>query len=192
MATFADKPTLTGQRVILRPMVEGDAEAFLASMDEGGMRLTGTHRTFTLAELLAWAATRNDAHDRLDLSVVEKSSGQWIGELAINDWDADNRSCGFRIALGPDGRNRGLGTEATRLVVDYVFTHLPIHRIGLEVFAFNPRATHVYESVGFIREGVMRDALLWDGTYTDTVVMGLLRTDWLTADSGDRGASGSR
>ena len=180
MATLADKPMLRGERVILRPMVADDAEAFLASMDEESMRLTGTHRTFTLEELRAWAASRADVQDRLDLSVVEMSSGQWIGELAINDWDADNRSCGFRIALGPQGRNRGFGTEATRLIVDYVFTHLPIHRIGLEVFAFNPRAAHVYESVGFVCEGVMRDALLWQGEYTDTVVMGILRPDWLT------------
>ena len=182
MATFADKPTLTGERVIVRPMIESDAEAFLASMDEEGMRLTGTHRSFTLIELRTWAAARADVEDRLDLSIVDASSGCWIGELAINDWDADNRSCGFRIALGPNGRNRGLGTEATRLIVDYVFTHLPIHRIGLEVFAFNPRAAHVYESVGFIREGVMRSALLWNGEYTDTILMGILRPDWLARD----------
>ena len=179
MATFADKPTLHGERVIVRPMVETDAEAFLASMDEESMRLTGTHRTFTLADLRAWAASRAEVDDRLDLSIIDRSSGEWIGELAINGWDADNRSCGFRIALGPQGRDRGFGTEATRLIVDYVFKHLPIHRIGLEVFAFNPRAAHVYESVGFVREGVMRDALLWKGEYTDAVVMGILRPDWL-------------
>jgi RimJ/RimL family protein N-acetyltransferase len=179
MASFADKPTLIGKRVILRPMVAADAEAFLESMDDESMRLTGTHRTFTLEELRAWATSRADVDDRLDLSIDDAETGHWVGELAINDWDPDNRSCGFRIALGPQGRNRGFGTEATRLIVDYVFAHLPIHRIGLEVFAFNPRAAHVYESVGFVREGVMRDALLWDGAHVDTVVMGILRPDWL-------------
>ena len=59
-----------------------------------------------------------------------------------------------------------------------MFTDLPVHRIQLEVFAFNPRAQHVYERVGFRREGVLRDALRWDGEYHDTIVMGLLRADW--------------
>ena len=59
-----------------------------------------------------------------------------------------------------------------------MFTHLPIHRISLDVFDFNPRAAHVYERVGFVREGVLRDALHWDGEYHDSIVMSILRPDW--------------
>lgn len=98
----------------------------------------------------------------------------------INDWDPDNRSCNFRIALGPNARDRGVGTEATRLVVDAVFDLIddpPVHRIELEVYAFNPRALAVYERVGFRREGVRRDALRWDGEYVDAIQMSILRTD---------------
>jgi len=178
MDDLSVKPTIEGARLVLRPVDVDDAEEFLASMDEEGRRLTGTHRTFTIEVVRDWFSTRGATTDRWDLAIVERASGRWIGELAILDWDADNRSCGFRIALGPDGRNRGYGTEATRLVVDRVFRDLPVHRIQLEVYAFNPRAQHVYERVGFVREGTLRDSLCWDGRYHDTIVMGLLRSDW--------------
>lgn len=178
--TFADKPTLTGERVILRPMAIEDAPAMLASMDDAeGMRLTGTHASFTLEQLERWAASRQATVDRLDLSIIDRASGAWTGELAILDWDRDNHSCGFRIAIGPAGRNRGLGSEATRMIVDYVFEHLPINRIELNVFAFNPRAIHVYERAGFVREGVSRAALYWDGEYHDSIQMSILRDAWL-------------
>ena len=181
MDDFAEKPTITGERVVLRPVQAADAVDFLDSMDDEGQRLTGTHRTFTLTEIRDWFRSRGATTDRWDLAIVERATGRWVGELAILDWDRDTWSCGFRIALGPNGRDRGFGTEATRLVVGRVFHDLPIHRIQLEVYAFNPRAQHVYESVGFRREGTLRDSLRWAGEFHDTIVMSILRPDWEAA-----------
>lgn len=178
MATFADKPTIMGVRVLLRPLISDDAPALLAAMDEDAMRLTGTQRTFSLQQLIEWTSTRAATDDRLDFAIVERANGAFVGDLAINSWDPRNQSCNFRISLGPQGRNRGLGSEATRLIVDYVFTNLAIHRLGLDVFAFNPRAAHVYERVGFVVEGVQRAALLWDGEFHDSILMSILRPEW--------------
>jgi len=71
--------------------------------------------------------------------------------------DQQNRSCNFRIFLGRAGRDRGLGTEATRLIVGYGFEGLGLHRISLEVYSFNPRARRVYEKAGFQAEGILRE-----------------------------------
>lgn len=181
MTGFADKPTLTGDRVLLRPIVAADANAMWADLhDEESRRLTGTHQTFERSVVEQWCATRIDQRDRLDMAVIDRATGAWAGEVVINELDEDNLACGYRIALGPGGRNRGLGTEATRMIVDHVFDTIDeprIHRLELEVFAFNPRAMAVYEKVGFVREGVRRDALYWDGEFVDTVVMGIIRSD---------------
>ena len=181
VTSFAIKPTLTGERVVLRPMEADDAEHMWADIDDDeATRLTGSHGTFTRDQIDRWCATRGDQDDRLDLAVIDRASGTWAGEVVINEWDDDNRSCSFRIALGPGGRDRGLGTEATRLIVDYVFDVIddpPVHRLSLEVYDFNPRAQAVYEKVGFRREGVMRDALLWEGEFHDAIMMSILRTD---------------
>ncbi len=181
MTSFADKPTLVGQRVLLRPLVAADADHLWHDLhDPEANRLTGTHATFTRERIDEWCATRVHQADRLDLAVVDRATGDWAGEVAINEVDADNRSCSFRIALSPSWRDKGFGTEATRLLVDHVFDTIDeptIHRIGLEVFDFNPRARAVYERVGFRQEGVLRDALWWDGDFHDTIVMSILRTD---------------
>lgn len=180
MATFADKPTLTGERVMLRPIVADDAEAMWQDLqDEEARQLTGTQATFDEAAIARWAATRADAPDRLDLAAVDPATGEWLGEVVINEVDLDNRSCNYRIALSAAARNRGVGTEATRLIVDHVFDEIepPMHRISLGVYAFNPRAIAAYERVGFVREGVARDALYWDGEFVDEILMGMLRSD---------------
>jgi RimJ/RimL family protein N-acetyltransferase len=150
--------------------------------DQEAMRLTGTHATFTADDVERWAASRADTVDRIDLAVVDRETGQWLGEVVAHEWDPDNRTCGFRIALSAGARDRGIGTEATRLIVDYVFDEIddpPVNRIELEVYAFNPRAIAVYERVGFRREGVRRQALRWDDEFVDAILMSLVRSDRL-------------
>lgn len=181
MTDFSDKPTIVGERVILRPMVAEDADSMYVDADDPeSTRLTGSREEFTLEAIRRWTATRADTVDRLDLAVVDAMSRIWLGEVVINEWDAHNRSCNFRIALSATARNRGVGTEATRLIVDYLFDVIddpPVHRIELEVYSFNPRAKAVYERVGFRHEGTRRQSLLWDGEYVDADIMSILRTD---------------
>jgi RimJ/RimL family protein N-acetyltransferase len=141
-------------------------------------RLTGTHATFTVEQIRDYYATRNAQTDRVDLASEDRATGSLVGEAVLNDWDQTNHSCAFRIALFAGGRDRGLGTEATQLIVGYGFAQLGLHRISLEVYAFNARARRAYEKAGFVAEGVLRDALYWDGEWVDAVVMSALAPEW--------------
>lgn len=174
--SFAAKPTPAGMLVTLRPAQGSDA-AELARVDAETYRLTGTHREFGPAELERWYATRGEQTDRIDWAIIESATAAWAGEVVLNDLDADNRSCAFRILLqGPRFFGRGLGTEATRLAVGHAFA-VGLHRVELEVYDFNPRARRVYEKAGFRHEGTKRDALLWDGSWVDAHLMAALVTD---------------
>jgi RimJ/RimL family protein N-acetyltransferase len=183
---FSIKPVLTGDMVVLRPFRADDIPAMLEALaDPEVLRLTGSvHDTETVLgpdeaySLRRYYAARNEQPDRLDLAVIDKASGQCVGEVVLNQWDESNRSCNFRTLIGPAGRDRGLGTEALRLIAGYGFEHLGLHRISLEVYAFNPRARHVYEKVGFIAEGVLRDALRYEGRWIDATVMSILDHEW--------------
>jgi RimJ/RimL family protein N-acetyltransferase len=176
--SFADKPTLVGDRVRLRPVREDDATA-VARLDPQTLRLTGTHRIPDLDALRRWYASLGDPADRLDLAIVEPGDDTYAGEVVLNELDVDNRSCGFRILLaGPRYFGRGLGTEAARLMLAHAFDTVGLNRVELEVYAFNPRARHVYEKLGFVPEGVKRQALRWDGAWVDAHLMAILADDW--------------
>ncbi|MGB3184449.1 MAG: GNAT family protein [Ornithinimicrobium sp.] len=180
---FATKPTLVGDLVTLLPIGADDAEAItrLIREDDEIARLTGSVHSSTeqaldmpiedLREIYGSWAT---ATDRLVLGVIDNVTGDLIGEVVLHDWDEGNQSCGFRILIGRVGRGRGLGTEATRLIIQYALGPMGLHRIGLEVYDFNPRARHVYEKVGFVHEGTGRDALLFDGQWIDVHYMAIL------------------
>jgi RimJ/RimL family protein N-acetyltransferase len=179
--SFSDKPTLVGDSVLLRPVGVEDVPGLLKLVaDPEGRRMTGTHRQdFPEDAAREWYRTRADHADRLDLAIVDRATGKYVGEVVLNELNTDNQSCGFRICLiGPTAFGRGFGTEATRLVVRHAFETVGVHRIELEVFAFNPRARRVYEKVGFVHEGTKRQALLWDGEWFDVHLMAMVADDW--------------
>ncbi|MGW0122660.1 GNAT family N-acetyltransferase [Streptomyces sp. NPDC003327] len=179
MADFSHKPTLAGDLVVLRPVTEEDVPALLPLFEDDEVaRLTGDHSRFDPAQLRAWYGSRGAQPDRLDLAVVERASGRVVGEAVLNEWDPHNESCAFRIAFVPDAVGRGLGTEATRLIVGHAFEALGLYRVWLEVYAFNPRARRAYEKAGFRPEGVLRAALLWEGERVDATVMSVLAPEW--------------
>ncbi|MCM3659585.1 GNAT family N-acetyltransferase [Georgenia satyanarayanai] len=184
---WAHKPVLTGTLTTLRPYRDADLPHILEALaDPELLRLTGSVHSDEEAraaeqdpaQLHDWYSGLAAREDRLDLMVVDRASGTWVGEVVLNDWDPGNESCNFRILLGPRGRDRGLGSEATRLLLDHAFTRLPLHRVSLGVYAFNPRAQRVYEKAGFVVEGREREALRYDGARVDQVLMSVLRPDW--------------
>ncbi|MET9671821.1 GNAT family protein [Streptomyces sp. NPDC006482] len=179
MTDFSHKPTLTGDLVVLRPVTEDDVPALLPLFEDAEVtRLTGCHTRFDEPALRKWYASRGAQDDRLDLAVVERATGRVVGEAVLNEWDEDNESCSFRIGFVPDAVGRGLGTEATRLIVGHGFEALGLYRIHLEVYAFNPRARRAYEKAGFRAEGVLRGALLWEGERVDATVMSILAPEY--------------
>lgn len=186
---FSVKPTLSGQKVVVRPFQGDDLPAMCAILVDPEVRiLTGgvhdeaaAHAPLTAPQervLRAWYGSRGDQEDRLDLAVADKATGECVGEVVLNDWDPGNESCNFRILLGPRGRDRGFGTEGTRLIVGYGIGQLGLHRISLEVYAFNPRARRAYEKAGFRAEGVLRESLRYNGQWIDATVMSVLATEW--------------
>lgn len=195
MATiFTQKPTLQGDRVILRPIRSDDADVLdkIIREDPDIAILTGSVHSRdepvsnpAPEEMRDIYRSWSTADDRLVLGVVDKHAttpdkglgDTVLGEAVLNDWDEENRSCGFRILIGEAGTGRGLGTEATQLIVDYGLNQLGLHRIALQVYDFNPRARHVYEKVGFRHEGTGRDALRFDDDWIDVHYMAALATD---------------
>ena len=126
-AIFAAKPTITGGKSKLRPFTPADIEAMGPILaDPEVLRLTGSVHTTadagsrpTLldANTHGWYESRAAQGDRLDLAIVDQTTGLCVGEVVLNNWNEDDDTCNFRILIGPSGRNRGIGSEATRMVL---------------------------------------------------------------------------
>ena len=124
--------------------------------------------------------------DQTNLIIEEDSTP--VGFVLLAGLCGRHRSVELRrIVVARKGR--GLGRRALRLVLTHGFGSLGAHRIWLDVKVENERARRAYSAVGFVREGVLRDALLTDGRYESLIVMSVLEPDW-AAESTARASLG--
>lgn len=178
VAALAPVPTLVTPRLRLEPLGPAHLDATWAALqDAEHLRLTGTRAVFTRAQVLAHLERVAGDDERGDWAITDAAGGRYLGEIVLNDLNADDRAMNVRIMLAPGAPGRGYGTEAMTAVLDHAFGAVGLHRVSLDVFAFNPRALRSYEKAGFVVEGRQRDTLLWDGEWTDSVLMAVLSTD---------------
>jgi len=93
-----------------------------------------------------------------------------------------------RIAVQVPGS--GFGKAFLQQAVDWVFRQDKPHRLWLDVFVHNVRARHVYRSIGFREDGVLREAYATlEGTRVSQMLMSILRPEWVEARAGSSSAS---
>ena len=173
---------LVGQTVALRRPQPEDLSAVVRwYRDPELARLTRYQtRPMTHAEIERFFQVRMLSPDALAYSIAELPQWRLIGFTTFSSLDPDNGSVLFHITIGErDAWGRGLGTEATELMLAHAFERLALHRVGLTVFSYNVRAIRAYEKAGFHVEGRLRDAIQRDGRYFDEVQMGILADEWL-------------
>jgi len=106
---------------------------------------------------------------------VEKKDGTKIGTMF--HWLIGNLleiSC----ILAPNERGKGYGTEATRLIVDYLFLSKHIIRIQAHTDARNLVSQTVLQKVGFKKEGIIRKSVFAKGEWRDRALFSILREEW--------------
>jgi len=97
----------------------------------------------------------------------------------IVSWRPVAETGNFEIGIWvhPEHRGRGIGTEAQRQLVDYLFATTPVHRLQAGTEVDNVAEQRALERVGFQREGIARGFAFRDGRWRDGVFYGLLRHD---------------
>ena len=173
-------PFITGPSVYLRPLEHEDAPILASYLNDPAVRRTLlTYRPLSVGQERAFldALAKNDQD--IVLGVVLQDSDVLLGVTGLHRMDFRSRHAEFGLFIGDPGFwGRGLGTEATRLMLDYGFGTLNLNRVWLNVFGPHTAAQRVYEKAGFRREGVHREHYYVDGRYVDGVLMGILRADW--------------
>jgi diamine N-acetyltransferase len=109
--------------------------------------------------------------------VAEDHPGQISAFAILQGLGSEHRSVELkRLVVGVP--NQGTGRKLLTEVANRAFGEHHAHRLFLDVFVTNDRARHVYESFGFQKEGVMRDAIHRDGAYHSLVLMSLLESEF--------------
>ncbi len=152
-------------------------EAFYNCDDEINY-LTGSESHYEESAVREFYARCTEDDNRCDFLIFDND--KIIGEVVINEIDYEVKSGHYRICLFyADYLGKGHGTFATKSILNFAFKHLQLQRVGLEVYSFNDRAIKMYEKIGFIREGRLRNAILSRDGYADIICMSMLKDEYM-------------
>ena len=87
---------------------------------------------------------------------------------------ATERTVGLGIDVHPDYRGQGIGTALMQAMIEWAKDNPIVHRLELEVYTHNELGLHLYRKLGFVEEGIRREAYYKYGKYVDAVMMSML------------------
>ncbi|WP_409276088.1 GNAT family N-acetyltransferase [Neobacillus sp. SCS-31] len=176
---------LESERVYLRPYNSGDLDFFYKGLYIFETRkLTGLKKVYSREFMDEYFTKISKDDSRIFLVIADPQTDELIGDVELNCIDLLNRSANIRIQISNENYlSKGYGTEAMRLLLDYGFGVYNLHRVDLEVYSYNHRAIRAYEKLGFKKEGIKRQSHYYNHEYHDTIMMGLLKSEFMPISS---------
>ncbi len=176
---------LRGERVMVRPYRESDAQALFEAIAESRDHLrpwlpfADEHQTvdasrhWIIQQVAHWLL-----RDDLALSIWEQSTGRYLGGTGLHphDWEIGYFEIGYWIRVSAEGH--GYISESVRLLTDYAFDNLKANRLEIRCDELNVRSASIPKRLGYVLEGRSRnDVATTDGRLRTTLVFSLIPED---------------
>ena len=176
---------LRGERVIVRPYRESDAQTLFEAIAESRdhlrpwMPFADAHQTveetrdWIIHKVADWVL-RED----MTVGVWEAATNRYLGGSGIHprNWDTRYFEIGYWLRASAEGH--GYMTEAVHLLTEYAFTSLAAQRVEIRCDERNTRSAAIPRRLGFIQEACLRnDILTTNGQLRNTLVFALIPTD---------------
>jgi [ribosomal protein S5]-alanine N-acetyltransferase len=173
---------LQSGRIRLRPLQLSDAEAMHGIYsDPETMKYWSSEPVSQLADSQALVQQDLEAAARRDMvswAVTLRDDDRAIGKCVLMHHSLANRRAEIGYVLNRAYWGKGLMTEALRALISHAFGALELHRLEADTDPANAGSLRLLERLGFRREGLFRERWLVYGQWQDSVMLGLLRTDW--------------
>lgn len=174
---------IAGKRVNLRPMTASDLDDYQRWSDPNlkAWEYDGPWFDDDPAQLAAkrrrqFEKGQQPPYKSLEVETVD---GEHVGWAVVYYRSDDPHMTEVGIDIVEEHLwNRGLGTEALALWIEYQFEARGLMRIGYSTWAGNKRALAIGRKLGFIEEARIRRGCQVKGRYYDRIKMGILREEW--------------
>jgi diamine N-acetyltransferase len=172
---------VVGEKVALGPLRRDLAADYARWMNQLEVRRGHDYRGISTSQTQEKWVDENvergakRAPEVVEFTVYDRADATAVGTAGLAD--IGHGCAEFAIVIG-ERRGQGLGTDATRLVLDFAFHVLGLHNVLLETLDWNIAAVTAYERAGFRRIGVRRGAVISRGRPTDLVLMDAVPQDF--------------
>jgi ribosomal-protein-alanine N-acetyltransferase len=177
-----DFPSLETERLLLRPLNNGDVEFVFRHFSDPDVN----HYLLDEEPLATWEQAQaivdfytspgSKSYNRW--VIVEKTELRPVGTCGYHLWQKAHRRAEIGYDLERASWKKGIMTEALRAVLPYGFEYMGLNRISALVYPENEASIRLLERLGFQKEGLLRQYFRRGETYYDHWLLSLLREEW--------------
>jgi len=126
---------------------------------------------------LEWFNKNKDRTDRYD--AVIQVDGIAVGLIGLLEIDKRNKKAEFYIALGEEEyKGKGIASKASKILLDYSFNDLELNKLYLYTEKENVSAQRLFEKIGFQKEGLLKEDLIYNNRKVDRYSYGIVKSEY--------------
>lgn len=178
-------PILTAGGVRLRELQLADAPSLLAMIttEEVTQFISPPPTTLEGFEhFIRWTHQQRAAGKSVVLGIVPQGMSVAVGVFQVRSLEPGFSTAEWGFALGSAFWGTGLFLQGARLVVDFAFGEIGVHRLEARASVQNGRGNGALQKLGAVREGILRRSFLRNGQYHDQALWSILDTEWRRTD----------
>jgi ribosomal-protein-alanine N-acetyltransferase len=185
---FSNLPVITTERLCIRQMNMGDAEAVFAfKSDPEVTRRYGQEPHRSIDETRTWLQRRMVDYERRDAIfwvLALKEDDNPLGECCLWNFDTGFHCAEIGYELHSSYWQKGIMAEALSAILTYGFVNIGLHRIEANPLVTNEASQRLLLKLGFTREGILRERHFFHDKYLDQMYFGLLEEEWKNRQNG--------
>jgi RimJ/RimL family protein N-acetyltransferase len=177
-------PELTGSLVSLRELRASDAPALFATLSGEQVSRFISPPPATVegfGRFIGWAIRQRQAGQYVCFAVVPHGSDVAIGIFQVRSLEPAFGTAEWGFALALEFWGAGIFTDGAKLVVDFAFDVLGVHRLEARAALKNGRGNGALRKLGAVQEALLRRSFLKNGEYLDQALWTILKDQWYEA-----------
>lgn len=175
--------TYINKQLSLKILEESDTQALFNVVDESRTYLAEwlpfvnlTKSSDDTKQFIKSALQQFVAHDGFHCGIWYNDKLVGVIGLHYINWLNETTSIGYY--LHQDYQKLAIMTECTQFLIDYCFTELKLNRIEISTATRNTKSQNIPKKLGFTQEGILRQNEKLNGSYSDSYVFSLLRSEY--------------
>lgn len=171
---------MKSEQIYLRILEEEDIEKTTSWINSQEISdIMGYLPVKSIAQQKKWYASLIKDNSRFVFAICRISDKAHIGNVGIGNIDYINRHCMFNIFIvDKKERSKGIGTEVTKLALDFAFSRLNMNKLFLQTSERFLEANKMYKKLGFKMDGKLRAHYFTNGRYEDKLIYSILRKEY--------------
>jgi len=172
--------TLKGTNIYLRALEPEDLE-FIYAIENNELVWEVSNTETPYSRFLIRQYLENAHQDiyeakQLRLAICLNNSQEAIGLIDLFDFDPKNNRAGVGILINDaQNRNKGIGSEALALIIDYSFEQLQLHQLYANIGTDNEISIQLFTKFGFQKIGIKKDWIKMNNRYKDELLFQLIK-----------------